>query len=124
MKQTVAILGASDKPDRFAYKAFQMLKQYGHNPIPVGKNLKTLEGRTVYEKLADIPTPVETLTMYVRPEVSSSMQDEILKLKPKRVIFNPNTENPELVKALEKAGIHTVEACTLVLLGAGQFETA
>lgn len=124
MKQTVAILGASDKPDRFAYKAFQMLKQYGHNPIPVGKNLKTIDGFTVYSKLSDIPTPVETLTMYVRAEISSQMQDEILKLKPKRVIFNPNTENHDLKKALEAAGIHTVEHCTLVLLGSGQFETA
>lgn len=124
MKQTVAILGASDKPERFSFKAFQLLKEYGHNPIPVGKNLKTLEGRTVYEKLADIPTPVETLTMYVRAEVSTIMRDEILKLNPKRVIFNPNTENPELIKVLEAKGIHTVEACTLVLLRTGQFETA
>lgn len=124
MKQTVAILGASDNPERFAYKAFVMLKEYGHNPIPVGKNMNTLEGHTVYEKLSDIKTPVETLTMYVRAEVSSQLKNEILSLKPRRVIFNPNTENPELEKALEEAGIHTVEACTLVLLRTNQFEVA
>lgn len=124
MKQTVAILGASDKPDRFAYKAFQMLKKYGHKPIPVGKNLKTLEGHTVYEKLIDLPDTVDTLTIYVRPEISSSMQDEILKFKPRRVIFNPGTENSELIQQLEKAGIHTVQACTLVLLQSGQFVSA
>ncbi len=124
MSQTVAILGATDKPDRFAYKAFQMLKEYGHNPIPVGKNIKILDGRTVYEKLVDIPIPVETLTLYVRPEISTAMADEILKLQPKRVIFNPNTENLNLIRALEQAGIHTVQACTLVLLRTGQFESA
>lgn len=124
MKQTVAILGASDSPDRFSYKAFVMLKEHGHNPIPVGKNLKTLEGHVVYEKLSDIPTPVETLTIYVRPEISSQLQDEILKLKPKRVIFNPNTENRELENVLEKAGIRSVEACTLVLLRSNRFENA
>ena len=124
MKQTVAILGASNKPDRFAYKAFQMLKEYGHNPVPVGQNLQTLEGYKVYEKLADIPVPVETLTMYLRAEISSKIKDEILKLNPKRVIFNPGTENPELVEALEKQGVHIVEDCTLVLLKTNQFETA
>jgi len=124
MKQTVAILGASDNPERFSYKAFVMLKEYGHNPVPVGKNIKTLEGYIVYEKLSDITTPVETLTMYVRPEISNQLNSEILKLKPKRVIFNPNTENPELQKSLEEAEIHTVEACTLVLLRTNQFESA
>ena len=124
MGQKVAILGASQKPERYSYKAFHMLKEYGHTPLPVSPTLKELEGSAVYGALAQIKEPVDTLTMYVGPQISASLYAEILKLKPKRVIFNPGSENPELEKSLAAAGIHVVEACTLVLLRTNQFETA
>ncbi len=120
--QTVAILGASDNPERYAYKAFKMLQEYGHKPLPVNPTLKELEGTAVVAKLGDIRTPIDTLTMYVGPKISSQLQSEIIALKPKRVIFNPGSENPELEKALQKVGIGVEEACTLVLLRTGQFE--
>lgn len=124
MSQRVAILGASDNPERYAHRAFRMLKEYGHQPIPVNPTLKNIEGLPVVAKLSDVKAAVDTLTLYVRPEISTKLQDEILALKPKRVIFNPGTENPVLLEALEKNGIHTVEGCTLVLLRTEQFETA
>lgn len=124
MGQKVAILGASNKPDRYAFKAFQMLKQYGHSPIPVSPKLKELDGVPAVASLKDISFPVDTLTMYVGPDTSDKLRNEILSLKPKRVIFNPGSENPELEEALEKAGVHVVEACTLVLLRTEQFDEA
>lgn len=124
MAQTVAILGASANPERYANKAFHMLQEYGHQPIPINPGLNMIEDVPVVPNLKELKSPVDTLTMYVRPEVSSKLENEILSLKPKRVIFNPGTENPQLQRSLENHGIHTVEGCTLVLLRTEQFDTA
>jgi predicted CoA-binding protein len=124
MGQKVAILGASDNPERYSYKAFRMLREHAHTLLPVSVKMQELEGVPVFKKLGDIREPVDTLTMYVGPQISSGLQEEILALKPKRVIFNPGSENPPLQKALAQAGVHVVEACTLVLLRTGQFMTA
>lgn len=122
--ERVAILGASNNPSRYAYMAFTMLKQYGHEPLPVSPKLEELEGVKVYPRLSEIPGEVDTLTMYVGPELSNKLKDEILQRKPKRVIFNPGSENPALEQDLERAGIHIVHGCTLVLLRTNQFEAA
>lgn len=117
----VAILGASDRPDRYAHMAFRMLQDYQHEPVPVSPKLKELEGVPVYATLGEIPGPVDTLTMYVGPAISAKLEKDILALKPRRVIFNPGSENPELEMALTKAGIEVQDACTLVLLRTNQF---
>jgi len=121
MPQKVAILGASANPERYANKAFHMLQEYGHTPIPVNPGLKEIDQIPVVPRLQDIQEPIDTLTLYVNPELSSKLQDEILKLHPKRVIFNPGSENPNLQKTLESKGIQTVQGCTLVLLRTKQF---
>lgn len=121
MAERVVILGASDKPDRFAHKAMVMLKQYGHEPILVNPTLKEIAGHTVHPDLDLVPRPVDTLTMYVNPRISVSMKQKIINLKPKRVIFNPGTENPAIEFDLKKIGIDTIHACTLVMLSTGEF---
>lgn len=122
MKETVVVLGASENPERYSYQAFQLLKKYGHQPIPVNPRLESLEGEKVYAKLGDVKQKVDTLTVYVSPEKSSALDKEILQLNPKRIIFNPGAENPELEKVCEAAGIDVERACTLVLLRTNQFE--
>lgn len=119
--ETVAILGASEKPDRFANKAFHMLQEYGHTTVLVSPRLKELEGQKVFSSLQEIKTPIDTLTMYVNADLSNKLKTDILNLKPKRVIFNPGSENLALEKDLKAAGIKTVQACTLVLLRTNQF---
>ena len=121
MKETVAILGASSNKERYAYKAFQLLKSLGHTPIPINPTLKELEGVKVFASLKEIDSPIDTVTLYVSPQISSTLQDELIKLKPARVIFNPGSENPSLQAALVSAGIAVEEACTLVLLKTNQF---
>ena len=121
MAEKVVIVGASDKPDRFAYKAMVMLKQYGHEPILVNPTLKEIAGHAVYPDLDQILRPVDTLTMYVNPRISITMKDKIIALKPKRVIFNPGTENPAFEKMAEDHGVEALEACTLVMLRSGQY---
>ncbi|MBL8025986.1 MAG: CoA-binding protein [Fibrobacteres bacterium] len=120
-KEIVAILGASNKIDRYAYKAQVSLTQAGHKVIPVNPALQEIEGVKCTQKLSDITESVDTVTVYVRAEISSPMKEAFLQLKPKRVIFNPGTENPELAKALQDNGIQPIEACTLVMLRTNQF---
>ena len=124
MTKNVAILGASDDPNRFAYKAFQLLTRNGYMPLPVSTSTQEIDGVKTYPHLADIKEKYTTLTMYVRAEISTKIKDEILRARPDRVIFNPGTENPELETALKSQGTHVVNACTLVLLNAGQFDKA
>ena len=119
--QTVAILGASGDPERYAFKAQRLLKEHGHRVIPVSAKDGTIDGDAAVTELRDIKGAVDTLTLYVRPAISSQCREQIEALKPRRVIFNPGTENEELSAALRAAGIDTEDACTLVLLRTGRF---
>lgn len=117
----VAVLGASDKPERYAYKAVKMLKEYGYTPIPVRPKLDSVLEVPVVASLSDIQEKVHTLSVYIGPGRIGPLIDEIVKFKPERVILNPGTESQDLMDALDKAGIFYEEACTLVLLRTEQF---
>jgi predicted CoA-binding protein len=118
---TVAILGASADPDRYAFRAQRLLKQTGHRVLPVGARDGTIDGDAVYASLADIAEPVDTLSVYVRPAISTRAAASIRALAPRRVIFNPGTENPALRAELAAAGIECIDDCTLVMLRSGRF---
>ncbi len=119
--QTVAILGASPDSTKFAHRAMAKLEEYGHKVILVNPAYQEIEGRAVLPSLFQIREPVESLTLYVGPERLVPLVNEILDLRPQRVIFNPGTESPELMKALENARIHYVRGCTLIMLDSGKF---
>lgn len=121
MKQTVAVLGASHKPERYSNKAIRMLKEYGHDVIPVTPGRTIIEDLPVVPDLGSIDKPVDTLSMYVGPERSAQLTGAIVALKPGRVILNPGTESEALQLALDQANIPWQHACTLVLLRTGQF---
>lgn len=118
--QTVAVLGASENPGRYSHQALLLLAEHGHRVLPVHPALTTIAGHTVYKDLSALP-PVDTLTLYVGAARLPALSDEIVRLRPGRVIFNPGTESPALQAALDAAGITWMEACTLVLLRTGQF---
>lgn len=119
--QRVVILGASNKPDRYSYKAMKLLQEHGHETVLVNRGIPDVEGTPVVNDIGDVAGPVDTLTMYVKEEISSQLADKIIDLKPGRVIFNPGSENNRLKLVLEAAQIPFEEACTLVLLRTGQF---
>ncbi|MBU1241513.1 CoA-binding protein [Myxococcota bacterium] len=119
--ETVAILGASTNPERYSYKALKMLAEHGHTPLPVNPSLNEIEGVPVMKTIDALPRPVDTLTIYVKPAILATMVPEILALSPKRVIFNPGTESPQIAARFRENNIETMEACTLVLLSTGQF---
>ncbi len=120
----VAVLGASDKPERYSYQAVQLLAEKGHAVFPVHPALAAIDGVPAFKQLADIPVPIHTLTVYVGPERSTGLAAAILAARPRRVVFNPGAENPGLAQQLQAAGIEVCNACTLVLLRTGQFDPA
>jgi predicted CoA-binding protein len=121
MTKNVAVLGASADPVKYSHRAILLLKRKGFNPIPVNPNEEEVDGMKCYPTLADVPDEVDTVTVYLRPSVSSQLIGDILAKQPRRVIENPGTDNEELTEACRAAGIEVVHACTLVLLNTGQF---
>lgn len=119
MKKTL-ILGASTKPERYAYKAAHKLNAHGHPIVLVGiKKGEVLEQKIINTK--EIISDIDTITMYIGERHQAEWYDYILKTNPKRILFNPGTENEELVALAKENGIKTEEACTLVLLSTEQY---
>lgn len=120
-KKTVVILGASNKPDRYSYRALRLLLEKGYNCIPIHPALDYIDEIKVTHSLSDVKEKVHTLTLYVNPSKIESQLDAILDLKPERVIFNPGTESSIAETRLKENGIPALEACTLVMLKTGVF---
>ena len=121
MSKSVVILGASPDATRFANKAFHKLLLFGHKVLLVNPSYPEIEGQKVYASLCDIQEPIDTLTLYIAPERSLDLIDDILDLRPQRVIFNPGSESPAVMQALAEHRIGYVKACTLVMLDTGVF---
>lgn len=118
-KKTV-VLGASDNPSRYSYLAIQRLKEHGHPVVAIGKRPTVASGVNIRtEKTPE--QDVDTVTLYLNPDHQKDYYNYILSLKPKRIIFNPGTENQELAQLATENHIQPMEACTLVLLGTGQY---
>jgi predicted CoA-binding protein len=117
----VAVIGASDNPERFSHEALMLLKQNGHKTFPVHQRLKEIGGQAVFSSIKDITEPIDTVTLYVGRDISSNIGADILGAKPKRIIFNPGAENPDLAQKAVAQGIATIENCTLVMLRSGIF---
>jgi predicted CoA-binding protein len=119
MKKTL-IIGASNNPERYAYKAAERLLHYGHEIELLGLRNDEIFGKTIDTDRKQY-TDLDTVTMYIGPQRQPDYYDYIISLKPQRVIFNPGTENSDFEELLAENGIKFEEACTLVLLGTGQY---
>jgi len=119
MKRTL-IIGASNNPERYAYKAAERLLAHGHKIVLLAKRAEIVFGQSIETEKKPFEK-IDTVTLYLSAQHQAEYYDYILSLKPKRVIFNPGTENPEFESLLTKNGIEAEEACTLVLLGTGQY---
>ncbi len=122
MDKTTLVLGASPNPNRFAYKAIRSLQRrnipvvaIGRRDVDVDDTLKIRKGKPL-----DIGR-IHTVTLYMNAKFQAEYYDYILKLEPKRLIFNPGTANPELAEKAKKAGIEVIEDCLLVMLNNGKF---
>ena len=120
MKKTL-VIGASENPDRYSNKAIKALVSHQHEVVAIGLRAGEVAG-VAFSSERKAFDGIDTVTLYVGPQNQPEYYSYILNLKPKRVIFNPGTENPEFIAKLESAGIYPEIACTLVLLATGQYE--
>lgn len=114
------VLGASPNPERYSYMATVMLSQKGHTVYPYGIKKGMILHLPIVQDWPSVGS-IDTLTLYLGPQAQEAYYDQIIALAPKRIIFNPGTENPILVGLAKAAGIETIEACTLVMLTTGQY---
>jgi hypothetical protein len=114
------VIGASENPERYAYKAAEMLQNKGHQIVLLGKSAGTVAGETIHTKPRKFED-INTVTLYLNPQNQEALEEYIIDLKPQRVIFNPGTENGDFAAKLQSKNIQTTEACTLVLLSTGQY---
>lgn len=117
----VAVLGASPKPARYANQCIRLLKQHGYRITPIHPRFEEVEALPVTHSLGEIADAVDTLTLYVGPQLLEPQAEAIVALRPRRVIFNPGTESLLVQEYLDAAGIAWLEACTLVMIKTGQF---
>lgn len=119
-KKKTLVLGASTNPDRYANMAINSLTKHEHPVVAVGRREGVVAGVEIKKEMVAFDG-VDTVTLYLNAKNQEEYYDYILGLHPKRVLFNPGTENPALQAKLDKAGIGYEKACTLVLLNTNQY---
>jgi predicted CoA-binding protein len=123
MRKPTIVLGANNNPERYAYKAVEFLQSIKQPIYPVGIKSGEVLGLEILHDFKDskISEPIDTVTLYLNPFHQEAWYQPIIDLKPKRVIFNPGTENDEFEDRLRKEGIEALEACTLVMIRTGVY---
>lgn len=119
-KKKTLVLGASDNPSRYSYLAIKRLRANGHEVIAVGRKKGIVGDVEIITEQPDTED-IHTVTLYLNPTNQKPYYDYISTLKPKRIIFNPGTENEELERKMATKGTNMMEACTLVMLSTGQY---
>lgn len=120
MKKKTLVLGASGNPERYSHMAVKKLVANGHPVIAIGRKKGEIEGEPIVTELLP-QVNIDTVTLYLNPANQVPYYNYILSLHPKRIIFNPGTENEELANLAQNKGIETREACTLVMLSTHQY---
>ncbi|MCC6816436.1 MAG: CoA-binding protein [Saprospiraceae bacterium] len=120
MNKTTLVLGASLKPERYSHLAIQLLRSFNHKVYALGTRRGTVSDVEIVEEHLNYNL-LDTITLYINPKVQEDLYSYIISLHPRRIIFNPGTENEELKNLAEAHGIECVEACTLVLLKTNQY---
>lgn len=118
-KKTV-VIGATENTTRYANQATRSLLRHGHDVELIGLRTGKIGGHTI-QTGQPVLNDVDTVTLYVGPQNQTNLYDYVKALKPRRVIFNPGTENPAFERELRQAGIEPIEACTLVMLSIGNY---
>lgn len=120
MKNKTLVIGASENPERYGYKAVVTLRQYDYPVVAIGnragkiKDVEISGARLPYED-------IDIITLYINPTIQKDYYDYMLSLHPRRILFNPGTENEEFMEMAQNAGIQPITGCTLVMLHTGQY---
>jgi predicted CoA-binding protein len=116
----ILVIGASENPERYSNKAIKKLVSEGYEVKAISTKPGIVDN-VEFDTKEILYEEIHTVTMYIAPENQQPYYEYVEKLKPKRVIFNPGTENLEFERRLREKKIEAIEACTLVLLSTGQF---
>lgn len=114
------VIGASTNPERYSFKAINSLLNHNHSVVAIGQKIGEVSGVKIQTKQIPLKN-IDTVTLYINAKNQRDYYNYILQLQPKRVIFNPGTENPEFYQLLKANSIKVEEACTLVLLATNQY---
>ncbi len=114
---SVAVIGASSAPHKFGNKAVRAYRRQGWTVYPVNPNEKTIEGLAVYATLADVPGPIDRISMYVPPSVGLTLLDAIKAKGSAELFLNPGSESDELVERATALGLDPIQACSIVDIG-------
>jgi len=120
MEKKTLVLGASDNPSRYSFLAINSLRRHGHPVVAIGRKNTRVADVAVTKEHEQFEN-IDTVTLYLNPRNQREYYDYIISLQPKRIIFNPGTENDELIEKAREKGIQTKEACTLVMLSTNQY---
>ncbi len=114
------VVGASEKPQRYANKAIRKLLNYGYEVVPLAPRPGQVAGVSFVTGFPEVKG-IHTITLYIGPARQTAFYDYLLSLKPQRIIFNPGTENQAFLQKAQEQGVETVQDCTLVMLETGMF---
>lgn len=117
MSKTIAIIGASQDRSKYGNKAVRAFHDGGWTVYPVNPKAEEIEGLKAYSSIADVPEPIERVSMYVPPSVGLKLMDAIAAKKPAEVFFNPGSDDPQVVQAAKDRGLNAVVACSIVNIG-------
>lgn len=120
MKKKTLVLGASLNPARYSNLAIERLIRKNVEIVAIGLREGTVNGVTINSEMIDFDD-IDTITLYLNAKRQEAYYDYIIDLQPKRVIFNPGTENPILYDLLRKNNIQFENACTLIMLSTNQY---
>ncbi|MEL6122521.1 MAG: CoA-binding protein [Bacteroidota bacterium] len=116
----IVVIGASLNPSRYSHQAVSLLSEKGYDVIAIGRKDGQIGDVQIHQDQIDLDE-VDTISLYLSPQIQAQYHDYIKMLGARRIIFNPGTENPEFQQELVDEGVDAFEACTLVMLRTGQF---
>lgn len=116
-KPTVAILGASADRSKFGNKSVRAHLRRGYDVYPVNPKGGEIEGLKVYKSLAEIPVPLNRISLYLPPAVGLTMLDQIQAKGCDELWLNPGSDSPEMIAQAQSLGLDPIVACSIVAIG-------
>lgn len=117
MPKTIAIVGASKDRKKYGNKSVRAFAQGGWTVYPVNAKESVIEGHKAYASIADVPEPLDRISMYVPPAIGLQMLPDIAKKKHDEFFLNPGSEDAALVAESERLGLKPIQACSIVNIG-------
>jgi len=117
MSKSIAIVGASTDRSKYGNKAVRAFKQGGWTVYPVNPSAKEVEGLASYASIADIPGPIDRISMYVPPSVGKKMLPAIAGKGPQEFFLNPGSEDEEIIQQAKSLGLEPIQVCSIVNIG-------